>query len=94
MKSLSKHSVQEAIDKVLSEFGSKRTGAEVGHIEKKQKVVGASQWNPTLGIGLVTKIDYDEAAAPILQVKRFIIVLCVVLFLAALSLLLYQESMC
>ena len=56
MKSLSKHSVQEAIDKVLSEFGSKRTGAEVGHIEKKQKVVGAAKSNRFGSFGSYYKV--------------------------------------
>ena len=80
----------ELVDRLLSSGAYKQVDYSGFLDSRKQKVVGASQWNPTLGIGLVTKIDYDEAAAPILQVKRFIIVLCVVLFLAALSLLLYQ----
>ncbi len=50
----------------------------------------ASRWLPRFGVGLVTKMDHDEANAPVRQILAFIWTLFGLLILSALSALFYR----
>jgi serine/threonine protein kinase len=49
------------------------------------ETVYVSCWMPSLGIGLVTKMDRAEAYAPIIQIRRFMWVLCGLLALTTVA---------
>jgi len=52
--------------------------------------VSASRWMPRIGIGLVNKMDYAEADAPVNQIRYFVWTLMGLLLLTTLSTLIYR----
>ena len=54
------------------------------------KSVSASRWMPRIGIGLVNKMDFAEADAPVNQIRYFVWTLMSLLLLMTLSTLIYR----
>ena len=49
-----------------------------------------SRWMPRIGIGIVTKMDRSEAYAPIIQIRRFMWILCGLLALTTVAAAVYR----
>jgi len=54
------------------------------------KSVSASRWMPRIGIGLVNKMDYAEADAPVQQIRYFVWTLMGLLLLTTISAIIYR----
>ena len=54
------------------------------------ETVSVSRWMPSVGIALVTKMDRAEAYAPIIQIRRFMWVLCSLLALTTVAAAVYR----
>ncbi len=63
------------------EAASGRNGSGVVKDYRDKEVLGAWRYLPTLGWGLVAKIDWQEVLAPVVTLRNRIVIFCLIIFI-------------